>query len=185
MESDLSQNHLIIVAPADVRQKLATKIDPMAHTMEWCDNVYIAVAVTFTRLHNRPSDADPLIVLVWVDNLSPNQLRLFTILGQNANVIPMAFSNSNQVKMDHAIEMGAARAILTENLNSSLFSFSDPTPRSEPLTDNAIMNSESSDDTVDNEHQSTEPNKPDKKWHSTDITLSREELDSLLLDEDE
>ena len=189
MESDLAQNHLIIVAPADVQQRLINKINPMEHTMEWCDNIYKAVAVIFTHLNNRSANAAPLLVIAWVDNLSLAQLKFFSIIAKNGNVVPVAISDFSQKKLNNAVEMGATRALFTDSLAISLFR-DNKNKQVEDGQDLMETTSNCDNENIDESEIQLEPgsNNNDNRKSSlldSDISLSREELDSLLLDENE
>ncbi len=178
---------MIIVAPNEIRHKLSSQVDLNALGVQWCENIYIATATIFSHVNRSGTESETLRVFAWIDNLSLGQMKFFSVLAKNGKIVPIAFSDFSQEKLESAVEHGAVSGLLTEELPGSLLRHNrvrveERLSRKEGSNDAGVsgLGGEGNDRAAEGGVRETK-----SKWSDLDVSLSREELDSLLLEDKE
>lgn len=186
MISDPFENQLIISAPQEVQNRLIGCIGSGNDNILWSDNIFKTTALTFKYVKENQSNSS-IVVAVWVDNLSSTQFKFFTLAANTGKVIPIAFSDHNQEKLVLALENGAVRAVLTESICTGFFkSFKNRTNLVEAQSadqDMTLTSAKAGTETKQDNNDCPESLADRMKKLNDEISLSKEELDSLLLDD--
>ena len=195
----------LLVGLGNWQAELAGQLCSPPGQVQWCDNVYEAVALISRRERSGGegrSGTRKMPVVVQVDCLSSDELQVFSCLGRVGSVATIAVSAiGNGSKLNQARLLGAGRTVMLSELGELLnkemveaaaeidrggystvgeespLSHDDPKeqPAEEPL-ENILEPIFDADENGG----TTEPeisNEPDKE---ADPLLSQEELDSLL-----
>ena len=188
MISDPLDNQLLISAPQEVQNRLINSISAGDAHILWSDNIFKTTALTFKYITEADECCLPLVVAVWVDNLSATQLKFFSLASNSGKVIPIAFSDHNQDKLKAALENGAARAVLTDSICTGFLNLIKA--RTNHSDDKAIViepETVSDPDTTENTANPKDDKLDDFEERMSrlneQISVSKEELDSLFMDD--
>ena len=185
---DSYESCLLIVATDNWRDRIIKELSAHDCKMLWSANVYEAAALAVT---NKSSNGSILTLLVMIDYLTPDEMRIFRCLNEKIAVRTIAVSAAaNTNKIAQAKSQGAHDVVLMSDL-SHVTDFKPETPINElhepksPPLEQARQSSESviTDQAAD--VQSKTPPRPERKPPVKEKTpprptLSQDELDALL-----
>ncbi len=190
MESELSQKHIIIVAPLEVQRQLSAQLDMCRALVEVCDNVYLATAMVFKHKRAGTCKAQALLLLVWLDNLSRSQMGFFKVIAESGFGQAIALSGHSEEKLQQALESGACHALCYPSFNGSFINdiydkvaIAKGNSLVSGEVDNTLSVQEQVGSIIEKEKGSGKVIDSMSVFDKEEISLSREEIDSLLSDD--
>lgn len=112
--SETGKNYLIGVATDNWRERIERELSQDVEDIYWYDNVYEATAAA---VNLGPKDR-PILLVITIDCLSPEEMSVFATLAVMGNVRTAAVSGTgNQLKMRQAESLGADEILLLSELS--------------------------------------------------------------------